>query len=134
MSGPEPWPVLCSTSVNVPVFFLCTVTMPGPEEPWPVGYMFHFRSLVPAPVQLGEHSLYVPFLFQFLFSSCVTMPGPEPWPVGYMPHFRSLVPAQVQLGEVYIPARRPVRDWNYLRVPEPFTCSEGVIICHNGHS
>ena len=62
MPGPKPWPVICFTSVHIWQRSLVScATMPG-REPWLV-ICSTSVSLVPAQIQLGEPTCYVPFLF-----------------------------------------------------------------------
>ena len=162
MPSPEPWPVLCFTSANIPVFFLCNYAwsrtladwlyVPLPvtcssagstwvtflrrpvlvPETWPIGYMPHFRSLAPAQVQLGEHSLYVPFLFlfQFLFCSCIyawsrALAG---WLYAPLPFTTCSSSGSTWRGLYSCATSRSAGLELSKRVPEPFslTCSEGV--------
>ena len=65
MPGPEPWPVICSTSANVPGFL-------------PV-QLYLVQSL-------GRFYVTLPFTGwqRSLVYSCATLPDPEPWPVIYV--------------------------------------------------
>ena len=51
----EPGPVICCTPATVPVVLLCNYAWSRAGT----SYVFHFCSLVPAPVQLGKHSIDV---------------------------------------------------------------------------
>jgi hypothetical protein len=62
--------------------------------------MFHFDSLVPAPVQLGKHSCGVPSQFQSLGRLYIPL-VPDPVQIG---KHSCDIPSQFQsLGRLYVP-------------------------------
>ena len=103
----EPGQVICRTPANVPVVVLCNYARARART----GYMFHFGSLVPAPVQLGKHSCAIPSQFQSLGRLYVPLPftcsgSVSPWGTFPLRHVSCSTTASFSLRQI----SRPIQE------------------------